>query len=207
MILDDLKAEWRAEMEYTSQTVDLRMDSIKSDVSEIHRVVRLRDFWMVFVLLLGSGGTVFIRWLNRDFIEWGWLSQMGALAFVIGTAVVIFALFMARKVNRTDDWTLRARIESEIEQIEKQSRLGSGVGSWFLAPMLLAIVLSSLGGYHDRTGSYVPNLSLWVYYVVCLAMYALTYWLCRRETSKRLDPLLARLKGLHRELVGNGDAS
>jgi membrane protein implicated in regulation of membrane protease activity len=162
---------------------------------------------MVFVLLLGSGGTAFIPWLNRDFIEWGWLSQMGALSFVIGTAVVIFALSMARKVNRTDDWTLRARIESEIEQIEKQSRLGSGVGSWFLAPMLLAIVLSSLGGYHDRTGSYVPNLSLWVYYVVCLAVYALTYWLCRRETSNRLDPLLARLKGLHRELVGNGDAS
>jgi hypothetical protein len=207
MILDDLKTEWRAEMEYASQAVDLRMDSIKSDVSEIHRVVRLRDFWMVFALLLGSGGTVFIRWLNRDFIKWGWLSQMGALAFVIGTAVVIFALFMARKVNRTDDWTLRARIESEIEQIEKQSRLGSGVGSWFLAPMLLAIVLSSLGGYHDRTGSYVPNLSLWVYYVVCSAAYALTYWLCRRETSKRLDPLLTRLKGLHRELVGNGDAS
>jgi hypothetical protein len=40
-----------------------------------------------------------------------------------------------------------------------------------------------------------------------LAVYALTYWLCRRETSNRLDPLLARLKGLHRELVGNGDAS
>ena len=103
---------------------------------------------------------------------------------------------------RSDDWTLRARLESEIEQIEKQSRLGASVGFWFLAPMLPAIVLLSLGGYHDRTGSYVPDLSLWVYYVVCLAVYALTYWLCRRETSKRLEPLLARLKGLHRELVG-----
>lgn len=207
MILDDLKAEWRSEMEYTGQTVDLRMEGIKSDVSEIHRVIRLRDFWMVFVLLLGSGGTAFIRWLNRDFIEWGWLSQMGAVAFVIGTAVVIFALFITQKTNRTDDWTLRARIESEIEQIEKQSRLGSGVGSWFLAPMLLPVILLSLGGYHDRTGSYVPNPSLWVYYVVCLAVCALTYWLCRRETRKRLDPLLARLKGLHRELVGKGEAS
>jgi hypothetical protein len=68
MILDELKAEWRAEMEYTSRTVDLRMDSIKSEVSETHRVVRLRDFWMVCVLLLGSGGSAFIRWLDRDFI-------------------------------------------------------------------------------------------------------------------------------------------
>jgi hypothetical protein len=131
---------------------------------------------------------------------------MGAIAFVVGTAVVIFVLFIARKTNRTDDWTLRARIESEIEQIEKQSRLGNGVGSWFLAPMLLPIILLSLGGYHDRTGSYPPNLSLWMYYIVCLAVCALTYGLCRRETGQRLDPLLARLKGLHRELVGNSEA-
>lgn len=204
MNLDDLKAEWRAEMEQTIRTIDLRVDSIKGDVSEIHRVVRLRDFWMIFVLLLGSGGTVFIRWLNGDAV--GWLSQIGALAFAIASAVVTIALVRARKVTRSDDWTLRARLESEIEQLEKQSRLGDSVGSWLSGPMLPAIVLLSLGGYHDRTGSYAPNLSLWVYYFLCVAAYAFTYWLCRRETSKRLDPLLSRLKQLHRELVGNGDA-
>jgi hypothetical protein len=200
MKLDDLKAEWRIEMERANQVSDLRLDDIKGDVFEVHRVVRLRDFWIIFVLVLGSFGTVFVHWLNGDSV--GRLSQVGILFFVVASAIVVLALLRARKSARSDDWTLRSRLESEIEQLEKQKKLGRGVGSWFLAPMLPALVLSSLGGYHDRTGSYIPGPSLWLYYLACAAGYGLTYWLCRREAEKSLAPLLARLKSLHRELVG-----
>lgn len=199
MNLDDLKAEWRTEMEHANHLSDLRLDVIKSDVSEIHRVVRLRDLWIFFVLALGSFGTVFIHWVNGDSV--GWLSQLGVLSFVVASAFVGVALVRARKVTRSDDWTLRSRLESEIEGLEKQKRLAYGVGSWFLGPMLPAIVLLTLGGHHDRTGSYAPDLSLWVYYLVCVAVYGLTYWLCRREAEKSLGPLLTKLRGLHHELV------
>jgi hypothetical protein len=200
MNLDDLKAEWRIEMEHANQMSELRLDDIKSDVFEVHRVVRLRDFWMFCLLVLGSFGTVFIHWLNGDSV--GRLSQIGILFFVVASAIVVFSLLRARKSARSDDWTLRSRLESEIEQLEKQKKLGYGVGSWFLAPMLPAIVLGSLGGYHDRTGSYIPGLSLWLYYLVCAAVYGLTYWLCRRDAERSLGPLLARLRRLHHELVG-----
>jgi|HubBroStandDraft_1064217.scaffolds.fasta_scaffold02241_4 drug/metabolite transporter (DMT)-like permease len=199
MNLDDLKAEWSTEMEHADQMSDLRLDVIKGDVSEIHRVVRLRDFWFLLVLVLGSFGPVFIHWVNGDSL--GWLSQLGVLSFVLASAVVAFALLRARKVTRSDDWTLRSRLESEIEQLEKQKKLGYSVGSWLLAPMLPAIAFLSLGGYHDRTGSYVPDLSLSVYYLVCIAVYGLTFWLCRREAESSFGPLLAKLRRLHRELV------
>jgi hypothetical protein len=41
------------------------------------------------------------------------------------------------------------------------------------------------------------------FYSVWLAMCALVYWLCRREITRKFDPLLSRLKGLYRELVEN----
>ena len=200
MNLDDLKSEWRTEME---RSVSLRMDHIQGDVAEIHRVVRLRDFWMIFVLLLGPGSTVVMRWLNGDVV--GWLSQIGALALALSSVVATIALLKARRVARSEDSTLRARLESEIGQLEKQRRLGRGVGSWLLSPLFTAIVLLSLGARHDHTGSYLPSPLLWAYYALCAAVYAFTYWLCRRENSEKLSPLLSRLRRLHRDLVGSGD--
>jgi hypothetical protein len=199
MNLDDLKTEWRTEMERASQMSELRLDVIKGNVSEIHRAVRLRDVWFLLVLVLGSTGTVFIHWLDGDSL--GWLSQLGILILVVASATIAFALLTARKVTNSDAWTLRSRLESEIEQLEKQEKLAYSVGSWFLAPMLPAIVFLSLGGYHDRTGSYVPDLSLSVYYLACIAVYGLTFWLCRREAKRSLGPLLTKLRRLHRALV------
>lgn len=201
MKLDDLKTEWRAEMEAVNTSGRLTFDAVKDDVAEVRRVVRIRDLLIFFVLALGALGTVFARWLGG--LPVGLLSEGGIVAFVIGSAIALFALVKARRVQRTDDWTLRSRLETEIERLERQRKLGSSVVSWFLAPMVPALLLLSLGGYHDRTGSYVPNASLWTYYMVCMAVYVLTYWVCHREATRSVDPLLSRLKGLHRELVGN----
>lgn len=188
-------------MQHASHVPELHLAAIKGDVSEIHRVVRLRDLSCLFVLVFGSLGTVVFHWLSGDSL--GWLSRLGVLTFVAASAIVAIALLKARKIARSDDWTLRSRLESEIEYLEKQKKLGYDVGSWFLVPMLPAIILLSLGGYHDRTGSYTPGPSLWVYYLVCVAVYGVTYWLCRREAEKSLGPLLTKVKSLHRELTEN----
>ncbi len=188
-------------MQHATQMSELRLEALKGDVSEIHRVVRLRDLLFLFVLGLGSLGTVVFHWLSGD--SPGWLSQLGVLAFATASAIIAIALFRARRIARADDWTLRSRLEAEIDYLEKQKRLGYGIGSWFLAPLLPAIVLASLGGYHDRTGSYAPDPTLWGYYLVCAGVYGLTYWLCRREAEKSLGPLLAKVKRLHRELTEN----
>jgi hypothetical protein len=103
-------------------------------------------------------------------------------------------------VTGSDDWTLRSRIEIEIERLEKQRRLMNRVSAWFLIPMLIAIVVSSLGGYHARTGSYVPDAFGWLFYAGSTVLYAFTYWLVRREVKNRWDPLLARLRRLLVEL-------
>jgi hypothetical protein len=198
MKLDDLKTAWREETSYSVRMEDLSMTAIVNDVTRTKRDVRLRDFWMIFALSFGALMNVLFGWLAQEQVDW--LTRVGIIAFVVGTAAVCVTLIRARTVARSDDWTLRSRIEIEIERLEKQSRLVNRVGAWFLVPMLIAIDLSSLGGYHARTGSYVPNAFLFVFYAGTAVFYGFTYWLVRREVKNRWEPLLGTLRRLLADL-------
>jgi hypothetical protein len=76
------------------------------------------------------------------------------------------------------------------------------VGYWFLLPMLIANGISLLGGHHTRTESLVPDASGMAIFASCGLVYGFTYWLVRRETKRKWDPVLARLQRLHADLLG-----
>ena len=197
MKLDDLKAAWKEEIDQSVR--GLPMTAIMDDVKKINREVRFRDFWMIFGLALGALGYLIFGWLTQENIDL--LSRLGVLVFIAATTVMSVALLRARSVNRSDDWTLRSRIEMEIEKLEKQRRLMNRVGYWFLLPMLIANGISLLGGHHARTGSLVPDASGMAIFASYGLVYGFTYWLVRRETKRKLDPVLARLQRLHADLL------
>jgi predicted permease len=176
------------------------MDAIMSDVKKINREVRFRDFWMIFALSSGALIYFIFGWLTQENVDS--LSRLSVLVFIAATAVMSVALIRARSVTRSDDWTLRSRIEMEIERLEKQRRLMNRVGYWFLLPMLIANGISSLAGHHARTGSLVPDAPGMVIFATCALLYGFTYWLVRRETKRKWDPVLARLQRLHTDLLG-----
>jgi hypothetical protein len=62
--------------------------------------------------------------------------------------------------------------------------------------------LSSLGGYDVRTGSLVPNATGWAIFGALVVIFGFTYWLVRRELKMKWDPVLARLRQLHADLLG-----
>lgn len=199
MKLDDLKAAWKQEIDQSVRGGGTPMTAIISDVKKIDREVRLRDFWMIFALVMGALLYSIFGWLTQEKVDS--LSRLGVLVFIGATTVMCIALIRARSVTRSDDWTLRARIEMEIEKLEKQRRLMNRVGYWFLLPMLLANGISALGGYHARTGRLVPDASGLAIFASCCLVYGFTYWLVRRETKRKWDPVLARLQRLHADLV------
>jgi len=72
--------------------------------------------------------------------------------------------------------------------------------------LLTANALSSLGGYDVRTGSHVPNAAGWALFAGCCVVYGFTYWIVRREVTKKWDPVLARLRRLLADLLGATEA-
>jgi hypothetical protein len=200
MKLDDLKAAWKQEIDQSVRVEGPPMTTIMSDVKKIDREVRFRDFSMIFALAMGALLYLIFGWLTQENVDS--LSRLGVLVFIGATTVMCVALIRARSVTRSDDWTLRSRIEMEIEKLEKQRRLMNRVGYWFLLPMLIANGVSLLGGHHARTGSLVPDASGMAIFAFCGLLYGFTYWYVRWETKRKWDPVLARLRRLHADLVG-----
>ncbi len=200
MKLDDLKAAWQEEIHQSARMVGPSMTTIMSDVKKIDRDVRCRDFWMICALATAAVLYLIFGWLTQEAVDW--LSRLGVLMLIAATTVMSVALHRARSVTRSDDWTLRSRIEMEIERLEKQRTLMNRVGYWFLLPMMIASGISLLGAQHARTGSLVPDASGMAIFASCVLVYGFTYWLVRRETKRKWDPVLARLQQLHAELVG-----
>ena len=203
MTLDDLRRPWLAEVSHGSGSP--RLDTLKSHVARLRRDVLMRDFWMIFPLLAVAGGAVFFNWWALDTATFQ--SRIAVLSIVIFAVAVTFVLLSARRMQSYDNWTLRARLEREIETLGRQVSLLLNVGYWFLLPMFVTIVIASIVGQHERTGSYLPNAILWVLYVASLFISALAIWLCRREATRTFIPLLSRLKELHRDLVGQSGGS
>jgi hypothetical protein len=135
MKLDDLKVAWKREIDQSVLVEGPSMTAIMSDVKKIDREVRFRDFWMIFALAMGALLYLIFGWLTQENVDS--LSRLGVLVFIAATTVMSVALLRARSVTRSDDWTLRSRIEVEIEKLERQRRLMNRVGYWFLLPMLI----------------------------------------------------------------------
>jgi hypothetical protein len=200
MTLDDLKAAWQQEIHQSVRVEGPSMTTIMSDVKKIDREVRFRDFWMIFALAAGAVLYLIFGWLTQEKVDW--FSRLSVLLFIAATTVMSVTLLRARNVTRSDDWTLRARIELEIEKLQKQRKLMNSVGYWFLLPMLIANGVSLLGGQHARAGSLAPDAAGVAIFVSCCLVYGFTYWLVRRETKRKWDPVLWRLQQLHADLLG-----
>lgn len=199
MNLDDLKAAWKQEINQSGQKEDPAMTTIIRDMKNVDREIRFRDFWMIFALTTGALLYLVFGWLTQESVDL--LSRVGVLVFIGATTIMCVALIRARKVTRSDDWTLRSRIEMEIEKLQKQQRLMNRVGYWFLLPMLIANWVSLLGGQHARTMSLIPDASGMAVFASCILVYGFTYWFVRRGTKRKWDPVLARLQQLHADLL------
>jgi hypothetical protein len=197
MTLDDLKRPWMAEVRAGDAAP--RLEDVRADMARVHRDTRMRDVLIILPLLTVAGIAAFFNWWVRDAVSVQ--SRIAVLSIVVLSVAVMGVLLNARRVTSGDNWTLRARLEREIETLSRQISLLLNVGYWFLLPMFLVIVISSSMGQYERSGSYLPGAMAWRLHGIYVVIAMLSYWLCRRETKRRLVPLLSRLKDLHRDLI------
>ncbi len=125
---------------------------------------------MIFPLVALAGGAVFFKWVADDAPS---VSARVTVILNVACAVGVTVMLLGkRRLAARDNWTLRERLGQEIIMLERQIALLRNVGYWFILPMFLVIVVTSILGQHERIGSYLPGPVLWgLYagYVVVLA--------------------------------------
>lgn len=126
--------------------------------------------------------------------------RLGMLAMVSSCVFVAGKIYLSRRLSTADDWTLSAKLNIQIEKREKDAKLLRTVGYWYLSPLFVAVILSSYGGYAQRTGSYVPDVGLWTYWAVCLVVYIGIYFFNQYQIKTKVHPILNELRALKHEL-------
>mgnify|MGYP003441313432 CR=1 FL=1 len=200
MELDQLKNQWRKEMEMTSTSKMPSFEELKHKVVKLDRSIYFRDFGEISVAALMIA-VLSYRLLAHQIM--GTLTQIGTGFLILTCVFIIYKLLKTRLPSGNDDWIISSRITSEITKLEKQIQLTSNILPWYLMPIFISIVLITLGAEHERTGSYFPNTFLVYYYMCCVLLGGVIYWLNLRVAKKKFGPILDELRKLQKELESN----
>lgn len=195
MQLDDLKQVWKQEIDMTTQVHNF--DAIRRDVDKFEQKSK---FWVAVELLsiIAVIAMVSVRWFTTEGLNVP--SQIGMAAMIAAGIFVGGKIISALRLTTINDWTLAAKLNSLIEKREKEVKLLTSVAYWYLSPLFAAILLASYGGYTQRTGSYIPDAGLWVYWVVASGLYIGIYFYNQYMVKTKVRPVLNQLYQLKSQL-------
>lgn len=197
MQLDDLKTQWRKEMNIASRADGASFKSIINQANKYDRRMRSTVFIEIFAcfgIMLIAGLGLFLK----DDI--GWMRQLGYFTMIAVGIFIAVVVSKFRKVSIRDDWTLSSRLASETQKLERQKKLLGSTAFWYLTPCALCVVLITLGSRFDNTGSYWPDMKSWIFYCVYACLLIFAYFYHQWEVKRKINPLLQQLKSLQREL-------
>lgn len=132
----------------------------------------------------------------------GW--PMGfALALILGvTGFFVRERFRARRLRLGADAPLLAKVEADLAELRHQCRLVRTVWAWYLAPCAGAIAIH-MTVIIQRTPAWSPLRQPWVilgFGAFFAATIAFAWMINRRALRQRLEPRLAELEKLQRDL-------
>lgn len=193
MNFDELKNNWEKEMHTPALDTDDSIKTAQKTDGELKRAFYIEMFACVALFSAGALALIFQVPMNA-------LMLLSCAIFMGMSLYIPYRLIQARKANQQNDWTLRNNIEREIDKLEKQSKLLSSVASWYVAPLAIAIFCGSWGGYALRTGTYVPDIPLIIYWAFAGAMgIGIIFW-NKIAARKKIQPTLNKLLNLKRQL-------
>ncbi len=151
-----------------------------------------------------------LKWWNQG--KAGWPISL-AIILVLGvTGVFIKERIRTHRLRLGAEAPLMARLEAEIAELRHQRRLLLSVLTWYVAPCVGAIlIVLGTGALNARTDALAPRwlfegpvLGAYLASVGGLAWFA--QWLNRRAVRKQIEPRLAELEKLHRDLLSSSES-
>lgn len=163
------------------------------------RSVTLRNVSETVAAMIVAAALVLIWWqVGAD----GWPFGI-ALAIVAGVAGVFVCDQRRSRRNRVaPDAILRAKVEAEIAELQRQRRLMTRVAVWYLSPVALVVAITLATLYvHQKPWERSP-LFVAVFSLVYVSLNIWAWRVNRREVRRRIDPRLAELQKLRQQLTG-----
>ena len=191
MKLDDLKANWNAEIASDNCTQDLSpmIKLLAKETSKMDKSIKRRDILEISIALL-----LIPIWSWKLFYSASLVQSIGLWIAILACLYIPYKLIRAKQVEAPKDNSVMAFLQVEKTKIENQKKLLESIAVWYISPLMLAIVLITAGATVDELG--IPRLTeqLAIYYGFCMLLNIGIYFLNRRAVKKQLLPLLDKIK-------------
>lgn len=166
---------------------------------KLHGAILVRDLAEAGAGVVVAAAYVFYWWqVGRA----GWPMAF-ALGLILGvTGFFVRERFRARRLRLGADAPLLAKVEADLAELRHQCRLVRTVWAWYLAPCAGAIAIH-MTVMIQRAPAWSPlrqPLVIAGFGVFFAATIGLAWAMNRRALRKRLEPRLAELEKLHRDL-------
>jgi hypothetical protein len=191
MKLDDLKANWNAEIASDNCTQDLSpmIKLLAKETSKMDKSIKRRDILEISIALL-----LIPIWSWKLFYSASLVQSIGLWIAILACLYIPYKLIRAKQVEAPKDNSVMAFLQVEKTKIENQKKLLESIAVWYISPLMLAIVLITAGATVDELG--IPRLTeqLAIYYGFCMLLNIGIYFLNKRAVKKQLLPLLDKIK-------------
>ena len=191
MKLDDLKANWKTAIESDNSTQDLSpmIELLVKETSKVDKSIKRRDRLEISIALL-----LIPVWSWKLFYSASLVQTTGLWIAIVACLYIPYKLLKAKQIHAPKDNSVMAFLQFEKIKIENQKKLLESVAVWYIAPLMVAIVLITAGATVDETG--IPRITeqLAIYYGFCVMLVIGIYFLNKRAVKKQLLPLLDKIK-------------
>ena len=191
MKLDDLKANWKTAIESDNSTQDLTpmIELLVKETSKVDKSIKRRDRLEISIALL-----LIPVWSWKLFYSASLVQSTGLWIAIVACLYIPYKLLKAKQINAPKDNSVMAFLQFEKIKIENQKKLLESVAVWYIAPLMVAIVLITAGATVDEIG--IPRITeqLAIYYGFCVMLVIGIYFLNKRVVKKQLLPLLDKIK-------------
>lgn len=199
---NDYEAVWKRQELPVGANADLSglRDTFETKRRKFAAAIQVRDLAEAGAGLLVAGAYAFFWWQIGPA---GWPLGIG-IGLILGVAgFFVRERFRVRRLRLDVTASLLAKVEADMAELRHQCRLLRTMWAWYLAPCAGAIAIQ-VWVIVRRAPAWSPLHDPWVLAGLGL-FFALVFWLAwmmnRRALLKRLEPRLAELEKLHRDLM------
>lgn len=191
MKLDDLKQDWKQAIETQATPDDIAevIEMIEQETTKLDRDIKRRDFVEISIAIL-----LIPAWI------WGLfhtVSTMQSIGFIIAIAAccyIPYRLLSAKKVESRKSDSVKDFLVQEKQKVEQQKSMLESVFWWYIAPLVSAIILITLGAMIDEHGVLQVPMSMYWYYLFLALLVIGTYMLNIRAAKNKFGPLLINIE-------------
>jgi hypothetical protein len=198
MKLDDLKSGWKTEVEQQCEQTNLTdvVRSLEKETNKLDKSVKRRDRLEISIALL-----LIPAWIWKLFYAASLIQSVGLWIAILACLLIPYKMLKAKQVEGPKDDSLLGFLAVEKIKLEKQKKLLESIVVWYIAPLMLAIVLITAGATVNNSGFPQMNQNMGIYYFSCALLSVGVYFLNKRAVKKQFTPLLDKVNLRIKELT------